>query len=173
MRKQLAVQKKLSLCKNCVYSRSKCGCHQGHRIVFGAERTRVGDVHAIVVACKAHAVNLQAALQRVLSRTVVIPCDPPGRLAAIHKDLVQPTILRHAELIRSDPQMDQSLFNWLDKVIAMVPQFLALFNGDWSSPWPIHYLSGSHASKQKVIDHMFACCCELDLLCGNERKCLC
>ena len=166
----MAVQKKLSPCTNCVYSRSKCGCHQGHRIVLSAERKRVGDAHAIVVACghPAHAVKLQASLKKVLSRTVVIPGDPPSRFAAVHRNLVQHTILRRAELIRSDPNVDQSVLDRLGKVIAAVPQFLALFNGDWSSAWPIHYLSGSHDSKEEVIDHMLACRCEVDLLCGNE-----
>ena len=170
LRKQLAVQKKLPPCKNCVYFRSKCTCHQGHRIVLSAERKRFGDAHAIVVACghPAHAVKLQASLKKVLSRTVVIPGDPPSRLGAVHRNLVQHTILRRVELIQSDPNVDQSVLDRLEKVIAAVPEFSALCNGDWSSPWPIHYLNGSHASKEEVIDHMFACCCEVDLLCVNE-----
>ena len=58
--------------------------------------------------------------------------------------------------MRNDPAVEQSALDRLAKAAAAVADFLKLFNGDWSSPWLIHYCNGCHASKEEVIDHMHA-----------------
>ena len=128
----------------------------------------VGDAHAVVVACghAAQAQKMDRSLRHELQKTVVIPGDAPDRFAKIHDHIMRHTLLRCAEQIRNDPDVERSTLDRLDKEAAAVADFLKLFNGDWSSAWPIHYCNGCHGSKEEVINHMHACCCEIDLMCA-------
>ena len=125
VRRQLHALKTVKPLKNCVYSRSKCGCHQGHRIVVSVERHSVGDAYAITVACghPAHAAKMDRSLRRELKRTVVIPGVAPARPAVIHKEIMRHTLLRRAELIRNDPDVVQGQLDRLDKFAAAVADF--------------------------------------------------
>ena len=129
---------------NAFHVGGKCGAHQCHRCIQCIERLSAGDAHACVVSCAhpSHMLALQRSLKVLLEpRQGLIRhlAPPPPEFRERNVACVKCTLARRSELITSDVQVDRShsercLEQDQDICCAPLTKFLAMWNGDWSSP---------------------------------------
>ena len=150
LRKKIAIEDKLKGCKNVLHVGCTCMAHQVHRIVEKNERWSIGNIHAIWFSASQACMQnlLQMALWRFLKKVQVVPGSPPEKFAR-----------RNRAIMMAVWPLDDD-----GKLPVEAEQFLAIFNGDWTLPVPVHYCDGCCTTLSETVDRLFGAVVHLDVL---------
>ena len=141
---------------------SKCGGHQGHRVVESRHKKLVGHVHAVRVSAVApsNQAMLQSALVQLLDKSNFIVGKPDPMFYKHNLLVVKHTLLRREMFTRGSLIVSATLD--IDQY-PCAKTFLSAFNGDWRDRVPSFYTDGRDMSHSEAKRFMFAAAMVVDL----------
>jgi len=162
-------QSRLDCSDNTGFVGSKCGAHQGHRVVESRQKKLVGHVHAVRVSCVApsHQTLMQAALVKVLDGSSYHVGEPNPVFRKHNLLVVKHTLLRREMFTKGS--LNASVALDIDMFPA-AKTFLLAWNGDWQCNVPSFYTDGRDMSHSEAKQFMFAAAMGIDLLQSKDSS---
>jgi hypothetical protein len=165
---------KTDLPANCGFIGSKCGGHQGFRIIESRWKEVVGDVYAIAVTSSAvaHQNRLQSALWEIINEdlnscfNIGFP-DPEWLLH--NKTILKVTVLREDLFTNGGINHDCSTKpNMRLGDFPAASKFYNALNGDWRLPRTSFWTAGRDITREDAKVLVYGACLEVDILQGND-----
>ena len=142
---------------NCGHIKSKCSCHQGHRIVESREKRQVGNVYAACFTCSAvsHQSRMQESLWSVLGEMDFHVGYPNPEWRKHSAEAIRHTVLRREQFLGGRIHDDGPVSL---RQFPHVVKFLTSWNGDWTQRrvafWTATLGQGRHLGKWSSLARM-------------------